>query len=317
MHGIIGAPCRTDQTGAIARVYVYIDTLECFARTRFSIELKNALRAATGRKVWDERTRDGFGWKLFVNGPTVNAFRILEQHWRDRDSICALHIALEFDAIEGVTRKQVIELIDYHFHIKYSRASDRSIVIGETTYSVDTALRRQRGQRRASKIGVAYHDRPGKLDGELDKPRYEIRLEVGRAITAQGFHTPIDLARLRPREFLAKVLTIKNHRPMLETIIRRSIKAFRPHPMMQTETRIRAKVRRDQTDTLTGFARVFPRQFERIKTWVCLDVVDDLQFTPMVRDGKHVVDEVGEMCNVSQAPSPRLHRERLVVRERL
>ncbi len=155
MHEIIGNPAATDKTKAIARVAPYVDTIEVFARTRFSIELKNALRKATGRKVWDEQTRDGYGWLLFINGPTIDAVNILEQHWTDRMSICALHIALEFDLCEGATRDQVIKLIDKHFHIKRRRKTDEMIMIGETRYSVDTVLRRARGQRKAAKIGVA------------------------------------------------------------------------------------------------------------------------------------------------------------------
>ena len=306
-----------DKTALLATACAYIDTIECFARTRFSIELKNALRKATGRKVWDEKTRDGYGWILFINGPTIDAIRILEQHWTDRMSICALHIALEFDAIEGVTREQLIELIDKHFHIKRSRSKDRGIMIGKTKYSVDTALRRSRGQRKASKIGVAYHDRPGKLDGELDKPRYEIRLETGRAIKTMGFHTPADLLTLSPREFAAQVLTIKQHKPTLETIINRSIDIVGrgSNRMPNAERRIRELVRRAGSDTLSGFARSFPKQFERLQHWDCIDIDERPHWVPM----KRRVRGVGSNAHVSQGPQtkPPRHRQRLIIRERL
>lgn len=283
MHEIIENPLARDKTALLATACAYIDTIEVFARTRFSIELKNALREATGRKVWDEKTRDGYGWILFINGPTIDAIHVLEQHWTDRMSICALHIAIEFDAFEGVTREQLIELINDHFHIKRSRSKDRGIMIGKTRYSVDTVLRRSRGQRKASKIGVAYHDRPGKLDGEFEKPRYEIRLETGRAIKTMGFHTPADLLTLKPREFLAKVLTIKQHKLILEMIIQRSINAMTPHPLINAERRIRSWVRRFDVDTLSGFARSFPKHFERLPHWDCIDIDETLHYVPMKR----------------------------------
>lgn len=306
-----------DKTTLLATACAYIDTIECFARTRFSIELKNALRAATGRKVWDEKTRDGYGWILFVNGPTPEAIHILEEHWTDRMSICALHVALEFDAINGVTRDELEELIDYHFHIKRSRATDRGIMIGKTRYSVDTVLRRSRGQRKASKIGVAYHDRIGKLDGEYDKCRYEVRLETGRAIKTMGFHTPADLFTLKPREFAAKVLTIKQHKPMLETIINRSIdiEAAKSHPMPNARMRVSALVRRAGSDTLSGFAHCFPKQFERLPHWDCIDIDETMHWVPM----KRCVQGVGNNAHVSQGlqTKPPRHRERLIIRERL
>jgi hypothetical protein len=278
---------------------MYIDTIECFARTRFSIELKNALRKATGRKVWDEPTRDGYGWILFINGPTIDAINVLEQHWIDRMWLTALHVALEFDAINGTTRDELIKLIDKHFHIKRRRSSDEMFTVGETRYSVDTALRRSRGQRKASKIGVAYHDRPGKLDGELDKPRYEVRLESSRAIKTMGFHTPVDLLAIKPREFAAKVLTIKQHKGILETIINRSIaiEAAKPDPLPHAERRIRSLIRRAGLDCVSGFARSFPKQFERLPHWDCIDIVEMMQWVPM----KRVCEGVGYMSHVSQA----------------
>jgi hypothetical protein len=285
MLQIVGDLLARDKTTLLATACAYIDTIELFARTRFSIELKNALRKATGRKVWDEPTRDGYGRILFINGPTIDAIQILEQHWTDRMSICALHVALEFDAMEGVTREQLIELIEKHFHIKRRRSSDQMITIGASQYSVDTAYRRARGQRKASKIGVAYHDRIGKLDGEIDKPRYEVRLETGRAIKTMGFYRPVDLLTLKPREFAAKVLTIKDHRGILETIINRSIdiEATKSNPMPNTEKRIRTLVKRAGSDTLSGFARSFPKQFERIKHWDCIDIDERLYWVPMKR----------------------------------
>jgi hypothetical protein len=212
-----------------------------------------------------------------------------------------------------VTRDDLVRLIDYHFHIKRRRASDRMFRHPEypgTQYSVDTTLRRSRGQRKAGKNAVAYHDRPGKLDGELDKPRYEIRLETSRAIKTMGFYTPADLLTLKPREFLAKVLMIKQHGPILETITRRSIRHenAKPSPMPYAERRVRELIRRGQGDTLSVFASSFPRQFERVKVWACIDIVDTLQF--VARAGHE--RKLGVMSHVSQGPSPTLRiRERL------
>lgn len=321
MSGIVKYLLARDKPALLATARVYIDTIEVFARTRFSIELKNALRKATGRRVWDEPTLDGYGWILFVNQPTPEAIQVLEEHWTDHPMwLSAVHVAIEFDALDGVSRDQLVQLIDYHFHIKRRRSSDRMFTPPEhpgTLYSVDTQLRRSRGQRKASKIGVAYHDKPGKLDGELDKPRYEIRIETSRAIGTMGFHTPIDLFTLKPRDFLAKVLVIKQHWPTLEMIIQRSvdIENAKPRPTPNAERRIWSVVRRAFAHTLSGFASAFPDHFKRIQHWDAIDIDERLHWVP--RKGcERVGDELSLMSHVSQA-TIRPRRERLIIRERL
>jgi hypothetical protein len=61
-----------------------------------------------------------------------------------------------------------------------------------------------------------------------------------------GFHTPADLLTLKPREFAAKVLAIKQHLRILETIIQRSIDIVGrgSNRMPKAERRIRELVRR-------------------------------------------------------------------------
>jgi hypothetical protein len=104
---------------------------------------------------------------------------------------------------------------------------------------------------------------------------------------------------------------IKQHKGILETIIQRSItiECAKPNPMPLAERRVRELIRRGQADTLSGFARAFPRQFERIKRWDCIDIDERLHWVPM----KRCVHQVGEMSHVSQASNikPSRRRERL------
>src|SRR5258708_2997555 len=62
---------------------------------------------------------------------------------------------------------------------------------------------------------------------------------AGGGFPAAGFSIPADLLTLKPREFIARVLTIKQHRPMLEMIINRSIdfEAAKSNPMPSAERR--------------------------------------------------------------------------------
>jgi hypothetical protein len=100
---------------------------------------------------------------------------------------------------------------------------------------------------------------------------------------------------------------------MLEKIIQRSIKLHRPHPLINAETRIRGCVRRLGLDHASGFARAFPRQFERVKPWDCIDVKHTLNWAHVdVRCDR----EVGELCSLLP-PRRKRHRERLIIRQRL
>ena len=84
---------------------------------------------------------------------------------------------------------------------------------------------------------------------------------------------------------------------------------------MQTDMRIRALVKRVGSDTLSGFAHSFPKQFERLQHWDCIYIRQILHWVPMKRRAQGV----GSNAHVSQGPiaSPRRHRERLCIRERL
>jgi hypothetical protein len=124
----------------------------------------------------------------------------------------------------------------------------------------------------------------------------------------------IDLLTLKPRDFIAKVLTIKQQGPMLEMIVQRSIKIERakPNPMPHAERRVRSLIRRGQADTLSGFVSAFPDHFKRIEHWDAIDIVERLHFVP--RKGRERVgDELSLMSHVSQASNikPRPRRERL------
>ena len=201
-----------DKTRLLANVFAYIDTIQLFARTRFSIDLKNALRAATGRKVWDEpmrnKRKDIIGWILFVNQPTILAIRIIDANFTKGMSLYRVHVAYDFDPSEGVTQDQIVILIETALHLPYRRDSDEQYPYDGSIYAIEEQGRKSKPYRQTA----SYKDRPGKLDGECDKPHFEIRLERKCAVLNANIHRPIDLLDIKPREFFARHVTIRDTR---------------------------------------------------------------------------------------------------------
>ncbi len=155
---------------------------------------------------------------------------------------------------------------------------------------------------RPTKLSAVYGDEPGMLDGECDKPHFEIRIEKSRLARSAGIEILSDLD-LDPREFLTKQIKIADHKPALQKIIDKAIsetqKAF-PNPHVDISKRVRSHYRRMGCETLTGFKRVFPIRAERLKPLNVLNVSNRLDWVPL--EGM----ECGEMSPLSPASRPRI-----------
>jgi hypothetical protein len=313
MSQIVGNLLARDKTTLLANVFAYVDTIQLFARTRFSIELKNGLRAATGRKVWDEpmrnKRKDIIGWILFVNQPTILAIHILDAHFTKGMSIYRVHVAYDFDPCEGITQDQTVELIETALHLRYRRDSDEQYPYEGTIYAIEEQGRKSKPYRQT----VSYNDRPGKLDGECDKPHFEIRLERKRAVLKAKIDRPLDLLDIKPREFFARHVTIRDHKTILATITQRLIENTvrdMPNPHVDIEMRVRAILRRMGTGALTGFKKYFKRQFERLSDWDCISINEALHWVPALGRGGEIAHIVTR--HAETGPNrPARRRERL------
>jgi hypothetical protein len=266
---IINAASQPCKPPIIADVFGYVDTIEIFSPRRPTIELKNRVRDATGRRVWDQCINH-FGWMLKVNQPSIETPAILDRDFTEKDSICRVHVALDFDPRPGVPREAVIELIQTMTHLRYRRDSDEQFEYFESLYAIKTKGRKTR----VSKNTMFYPTRIGKLDGEFDKLHFEIRLEKKRAVIAAGIERPIDLLSLNPRLFVQKQLKIADHKPALHKIIK---KAFRSNPDIP-QTRILSLFNRMGVQTLTGFKRLFPIRAERLRPLEVLNIGSELEW---------------------------------------
>lgn len=243
----------------------YHDTIEQFWRgERPPIALKNALRTA-GVTPWDKPVLLGetlMGWRLIVNGPSPEAIYVLDQYFRKDVSISVVHIAYEFDVRDDVDRNALVELLNNYTTQKYRRATDEAFYFKGTHYSVDTKIRQLNGMRRPSKIIVNYHDKPGKLDGELEKPRIEIRFETPAGVKAAGIKRPIDLLYIKPNEIFAKSVMIRDH---AERIVRATRRRSTPSPFINIDRRVRAVLRKSGKGSLTQYRKLHSRRFKKLR----------------------------------------------------
>ncbi|WP_155253488.1 hypothetical protein [Bradyrhizobium japonicum] len=260
----------------LATAFAFIDTIEVFWPRRFDVSLKNALRAETRRRVWEEPLIINdvpIGWVLKLNQPTESALRVLGDRWQDRMSICRLHVAYDLDRQAGVIDEEIETLMTLHTHMRHRKTSDSIRNEKGTVYSIDTAYRKGR----LAKTTVYYSDKPGKLDGELCKPHLEIRVLTGRAVKRLGINRPIDLFKIKPRELFSKCITMRDH---AEPIIKELEKSIKPHPLINIERRVRGLLKRSDHGTLTDFRKERPRQFERLREMDVLQINDGLMWAP-------------------------------------
>ncbi len=316
MHGIIGDPSRGIKDDAIARVAPYIDTIELSSRQSYPSALLRAIKANCGSMLPDvvrDRNDPKTIWYylLAINQPSRYCIELLQWYSHHRAlSIYRLHLAIDvIDIASDWARELVIEVFAKLLHLRHRRGSDHMHDEQGTVYSIRSKGRKSRPQKNTA-FYIAPHS---KVTGECDAIHFEIRLEQKRAVQAAEIVTLQDVLDLDPVLFVSKHLTAKDVGPILGTIIQRSIKAVRPHPMINAETRIRECVRRLGLDRSSGFARAFPKQFERVEHWDCIDVEDTLNWASV---DVLCDNEVGELSCLLP-PRPKRRRERLVIRERL
>jgi hypothetical protein len=289
----------------------YCDTLEISASQTFRPEWLGELRPHCGSLLRPKAIRDHIDpnviWRhvLPINQPNREAIRILDRYMREANhsvSVCRAHIALDFDLAPGVTREEAIEFIRTSFHLRYRRDSDEEYEYLGTHYSIKVKFRKTR----PAKQTAFYYDCFGNLDGECDKLHFEIRLEKTRSVKAAGIEYPADLFALDPHQFVQQQLKIADHKPILEKITQRYVRNMirdTPNPHCDIAKRVSEALRRMGTDTLTGFKREFPKQFERLKSWPLetLNIGNELEW---------VGGNVGELSPLSPTHRKR-HRIRL------
>lgn len=319
MQWIIGNPPKRDKTEAIALVAPYVDTIEVSSRRPYPSPLLKAIVKNSGSMLPDvvrDRNDPEIIWHylLAINQPSKYLIDLLQDYHERHATLSTyrFHLALDVIAIApGWTRDRVIEVFSNLFHMRYRRGSDEMHDEDGTLYSIKTAGRKSRPYRNTT----LYTTRDSKLTGECDAIHFEMKMERKRSVL-RVIDEPADLLTLKPAEFFAKEITIKDHRDILATIIQRSIdEPQAPHPMMQTETRVRDRVRRYGLDHVSNFAYFFKKQFERIKPWDCIDVETVLNWA---HADVRCDQEVGELhCLLPPRVKRLIFRERLIVRERL
>jgi hypothetical protein len=247
---------------------------------------------------------------LAINQPSRYCIELLQQYSQHaRLSIYRLHLAIDvIDISPDWDRDLVIEVFSKLLHLRNRRGSDDMHDEEGTVYSIKVAGRKARPQKNTA-FYIAEHS---KVTGECDALHFEIRLERKRAVEGADIITPDDVIDIDPVAFVSKHLTAKEIGPMLEKIIQRSIKAIRPHPLIRIETRVRECVRRAGFDHASRFASAFPKHFERVEHWDCIDVEETLNWAS---SDVQCDEKVGELCCL--LPPRRRHRERLIIRERL
>ena len=125
---------------------------------------------------------------------------------------------------------------------------------------------------------------------------------------AAGIEDPIDLLRLDPVAFIAKQLKIADHKPILNKIVQRTLKKTineTPNPHVDVTKRFWSILDRshffDDVRTLTGFKRMFPKAFERLKPLTVLNIAGELNWV-----GEMTVNmKTGKMSPLSHATRKR------------
>jgi hypothetical protein len=312
---IISLGLKSNKPSAFfALTSAYCDTIEISSSQAFRSELLGLLRPHCGSlffKPIRDRIDPTVIWlhHLKINQPNREAIRTLDRYLREADhrvSVCRVHVALDFDPMPGVTREEAIEFIQTSFHLRYRRDSDEEFEYCGTRYSI-----RVKGRKtRPAKQTAFYFDQTGRLDGECDKLHFEIRLEKTRAVKAAGIEYPADLFTLDPHQFVRQQLKIADHKPILRKITQRYIANMirdTPNPHCDLAKRVAEALRRMGTDTLTGFKREFPRQFERLASLPLetLNIGNELEWVGW---------NVGELSPLSPTYRKR-HRIRLRIEE--
>jgi hypothetical protein len=302
----------------------YCDTIEISSSRAFRSNFLGSLRPHCGSLLRPKEIRDRYDptviWchVLPINQPSREANHILDRYMRDADHHVAIYrvaIALDFDLAPGVAREEAIEFIRTSFHLRYRRDFDEEVEYQGSHYSIRTNQR----QTPVAKQTIFYTDRAGKLDGECDKLHFEIRLEKTRAVKAAGIEYPSDLLKLDLHQFIRQHIKIADHTSILQKIVDRNVASMTrdtPSPYWDPAKRVPQTLRRMGADTLTGFKRLFPRQFKRLKVIPVqvLNMAEELEWmgTSMAGTGTRLHEEVANLYPLSPA-----HRKRRRIRVRI
>ncbi|MDA9521726.1 hypothetical protein XI06_15700 [Bradyrhizobium sp. CCBAU 11434] len=283
---------------AIARVIPYHDTIGVSSRRFFPLKLLEAIGLNCAKVVWriksdKEDCKTIWRYVLIIQLPSREAFKILYRYKRAADqslNLYRIHPAFDFEPTEGHTREEAWEIARNHIRLKRHRRDQDEFEIDASRYS-----RKLKGAKsKPSKYDVFYDDRHSKLTGECEAIHVEPRLETSRATKIAGFRDFLDPLTRNASEVFAEQYDVKNHLPIREKIILRTIKQAKldyPKPHVDIERRVRAIHRILQTHRLREFHRCFPRQSERLKRWDCLEFDDWQWITPDI--------DVGEMSSLS------------------
>lgn len=283
----------------VAVAYGFIHTIEIFWIAPFQAALKDRLRRATGRKVWDEPVIVNesmvIGWMLKLNQPTKRAIEILDEMWQPEMSICRLHVAYDLDLAPAISREHIRALMYSHTRLKHGKASDRPRLEESTIYFVDF----ERRTGKITKSGVYYDDEPSDLDGELAKPHIEIRLLKGPAIKREGIYRPADLFSLQPRQFWYRHISVRDH---VGKTISDTEGTVKPSPYINVERRVCGLLARlEEQGTLPAYRQKYPKKYEKLPELELFYIREGLEWSPA--KGREREKRWGKMCILSQAPS--------------
>jgi hypothetical protein len=250
---------------------------------------------------------------LTIHQPSRYCIELLQRYTTHDPKLSIYRLSLAFDVTEickGATREEVVDAFENLFHLRYRRTSDEIHDHNGTIYSIRVVGRKSRPYRTTA----IYTGRASKITGECEAIHFEIRLERKRSVF-KVIEKPEDLLTIKPDEFFAKQIAIKDHRDVLERITQRLIRGTNkqhptPHPLIHVERRVRAFLHRYRPgmEHVSTFARYYKKQFERLQLWDCIDIERTLNWA-----SRDVVcdDKVGELhCLLSpnETDRPRLRK---------
>ncbi|MCA1457749.1 hypothetical protein I6F35_31970 [Bradyrhizobium sp. BRP22] len=318
MSRIISAAPTQNKPPKIALFAPYIDSIEVSTPHWLRPELMSCVRANCGSMKPDEvydrldpkRVRRHL---LKINQPSRLCIELLQRYKLHDPKLSVYRVHPAFDVItiyDALAREDVAEVLTKLVHLRYRRGKDELHYEEGSLYSIRTRGRKSRPYRNT----IFYDGKHSKITGELDAIHLEIRLERKRSVQAAGIEEPADLLKIKPIEIVAKQIVVKDIRNMLKKITLRGIKLtcadYPDVDRKHIERRIRAIYGRIGLDHASIFARRYPKQFERLKHWDCMDVEEGWNWAS---PDLQCDDKVGELRCLLPPTSfkPKVQRERL------
>lgn len=309
---------RANKPSKIALLAPYVDSVELSSTRHFHPALLRAVSANCG-KMMIKPQRDHndpriiWRYRLIINQPSRYCIELIQLYARiDRNlSLYRFHLALDvIELYAGWTYEEVVDVVECLFHMRYRRGSDLILEYEGTIYSVFAKRRKSRPYRNT----CSYNGRHSKITGEENAIHFEIRLERKRSVQTAGIHEPIDIFSLDLLEFFAKNIVVKDHRPKFARITEKQIKLTQEaYPDLDPAFVVK---RVHQINDRIGlwhasvFAGMYPKLFERLPVWDCVDIEEDLNWACQ---DVQCEDDVGELHSL--LPPPRIESSK--ARERL